>query len=83
MTEEKFGTSSFSTVITFCLPESAGGDGSSWKGGRGGGTSRVTTSARAVGVQLHAGCSEPLLADRGDDGDAQVMLKRTWKKAQE
>ena len=35
------------------------------------------------GVQLRDGCGEPLLADRGDDGDAQAMLKRTQKKAQE
>ena len=35
------------------------------------------------GVQLHAGCGEPLLADRGDYGDAQVMLKKTQEQAQE
>ena len=37
------------------------------------------------GVQLHAGCGEPLLADRGDDGDAQLarMLKMTRWEARE
>ena len=29
------------------------------------------------GVQLHAGCGEPLLADRSDDDDANLMLKMT------
>ena len=49
--EGKVGTSSFSTVITLRLPESAGGEGRSWRGGRGGGSSRgalVATSARAA-----------------------------------
>ena len=32
--EAKVGTSSFSTVNTLRLPESAGGKGSNWRGGR-------------------------------------------------
>ena len=37
------------------------------------------------GEQLHASCGEPLLADRVDDGDAQLArkLKRTHWEAQE
>ena len=37
------------------------------------------------GVQVHAGCDGSLLADRGDDGDAQLarMLKVTRWEAQE
>ena len=37
------------------------------------------------GEQLHAGCGEPLLADSGDDGDAQLArkLKKTQWEAQE
>ena len=49
--DEKVGTSSFSTVITLRLPESAGGEGSSWRGGQGGGSSSgalVAASARAA-----------------------------------
>ena len=49
--DEKVGTSSFSTEITLRLPESAGGEGSSWRGGRGGGSSSealVAASARAA-----------------------------------
>ena len=34
------------------------------------------------GVQLHAGCGEPLLADRGDDDDAHLMLKLTQLEEQ-
>ena len=37
------------------------------------------------GEQLHAGCGEPLLAGRGDDGDAQLarMVKKTpWEVQQ-
>ena len=54
LTEEKVGTSSFSTVSTLRLPESAGGEGSSWRGGRAGGSSNahdgtlVGASARAA-----------------------------------
>ena len=51
LTEEKVGTSSFSIVITFRLPESAGGEGRSLRGGRWGGSSRgalVAASARAA-----------------------------------
>ena len=85
LTEEKVGTSSFSTVITLRLQESAGGEGSSWKGGRGEGLPVehwLLRQPEQPGVQLHAGCGEPLLVDRGDDGDAQLarMLKKTrWK----
>ena len=52
--DEKVGTSSFSTEITLRLPESAGGEGSSWRGGRAGGSSNahdgalVVASARAA-----------------------------------
>ena len=54
LTEEQVGTSSFSTVITLRLPESAGGEGRSWRGGRAGGSSNahdgalVTASATAA-----------------------------------
>ena len=52
--DEKVGTSSFSTEITLRLPESAGGEGSSWRSGRAGGSSYahygalVAASARAA-----------------------------------
>ena len=49
--DEKVGTSSFSTEITLRLPESAGGEGRSWRGGRRGESSRgalVAASARAA-----------------------------------
>ena len=49
--DEKVGTSSFSTEITLRLPEAAGGEESSWSGGRGGGFSSgalVAASARAA-----------------------------------
>ena len=49
--DEKVGTSSFSTEITFRLPDAAGGEGSSWRGGREGGSSSgalVAASARAA-----------------------------------
>ena len=49
--DEKVGTSSFSTEITLRLPESAGGEGSSWRGGRWGGSSSgalVAASAKAA-----------------------------------
>ena len=52
--DEKVGTSSFSTEITLRLPESAGGEGSSWRGGRAGGSSNahdgalVAASAKAA-----------------------------------
>ena len=51
LTEEKVGTSSFSIVITFRQPESAGGEGRSLRGGRRGESSRgalVAASARAA-----------------------------------
>ena len=53
--EGRVGTSSFSTalctVITLRLPDAAGGEGSSWRGGREGGSSRealLAVSARAT-----------------------------------
>ena len=64
--DEKVGTSSFSTEITLRLPESAGGEGSSWRGGRGGGSS---ASARA------AWCD-------GDAQLARMVEKTPWEVQQ-
>ena len=83
--DEKVGTSSFSTVITLRLPESAGGEGSSWRGGRGEGLPVehwLLPQPEQPGVQLHAGCGEPLLAGRGDVDAAHLKLKLTQLEEQ-
>ena len=78
MTKEKVGTSSFSTVITLQQKQQAARE-------EVGEVNEGEDLPGQPGVQLHANCGEPLLADRGDDGDAQLtrMMKKTQWNAQE
>ena len=56
--DEKVGTSSFSTEITLRLPESAGSEGSSWRGGRGrGSSSEALVAASASQGSLVCSCA--------------------------
>ena len=48
MREEKVGISSLPTDITLRLPEAEGGEGSSWRGRRGGGSSSGTLVAASA-----------------------------------